>query len=100
MWRCCAHSGNRCRNVADSGIPRCATPSGYTLATKGVNYGVYYKMTSPRGDKDKERQPVPQGIEEINTNGEKAKGEKFLQDGRLFIRCGEQVFDIMGHKVK
>ena len=31
---------------------------------------------------------------------EKAKGEKFLQDGRLFIRCGEQVFDIMGHKVK
>ena len=76
------------------------TPSGYTLATKGVNYGVYYKMTSPRGDKDKERQPVPQGIEEINTNGEKAKGEKFLQDGRLFIRCGEQVFDIMGHKVK
>ena len=76
------------------------TPSGYTLATKGVNYGVYYKMTSPRGDKDQERQPVPQGIEEINTNGEKAKGEKFLQDGRLFIRCGEQVFDIMGHKVK
>ena len=76
------------------------TPSGYTLATKGVNYGVYYKMTSPRGDKDKERQPVPQGIEEINTNGEKAKGEKFLQDGRLFIRCGEQVFDIMGHNVK
>ena len=76
------------------------TPSGYTLATKGVNYGVYYKMTSPRGDKDKERQPVPQGIEEINTNGEKAKGEKFLQDGRLFIRCGEQVFDIMGNKVK
>ena len=76
------------------------TPSGYTLATKGVNYGVYYKMTSPRGDKDKERQPVPQGIEEIDTNGEKAKGEKFLQDGRLFIRCGEQVFDIMGHKVK
>ena len=76
------------------------TPSGYTLATKGVNYGVYYKMTSPRGDKNQERQPVPQGIEEINTNGEKAKGEKFLQDGRLFIRCGEQVFDIMGHKVK
>ena len=76
------------------------TPSGYTLATKGVNYGVYYKMTSPRGDKDQERQPVPQGIEEIDTNGEKAKGEKFLQDGRLFIRCGEQVFDIMGHKVK
>ncbi len=76
------------------------TPSGYTLATKGVNYGVYYKMTSPRGDKDQERQPVPQGIEEINTNGEKAKGEKFLQDGRLFIRCGEQVFDIMGNKVK
>ena len=76
------------------------TPSGYTLATKGVNYGVYYKMTSPRGDKDQERQPVPQGIEKIDTNGEKAKGEKFLQDGRLFIRCGEQVFDIMGHKVK
>ncbi len=76
------------------------TPSGYTLATKGVNYGVYYKMTSPRGDKDQERQPVPQGMEEVTGNGQHVTSEKFIKDGKLYIRCGEQVFDIMGHKVK
>ena len=58
-------------------------------------------MNTTRGDKDKNRQPIPepQGVEEVKDNGQ-PKGEKFLQDGQLFIRCGEQVFDIMGHKVK
>ena len=76
-----------------------STPSGYTLASKGVNYGVYYKMTTARGDKNTERKPIVQGIEELN-EGVKAKGEKFIQDGQLYIRCGEQVFDVMGRLVK
>lgn len=77
-----------------------STPSGYTLAVKGTNYGVYYKMTSARGDKDTERTDRTQGIEEANGEWQKAKGEKFIENGKLYIRCGEQVYDIMGNRVK
>ena len=74
-----------------------STPSGYTLAVKGENYGVYYKENSPRGDKDKNR--TPQAIEQVDELPSVA-GEKFIENGQLYIRCGEQVFDIMGRKVK
>ena len=77
------------------------TPQGYTLAAKGVNYGVYYKMNSARGDKDTERTPIVQGIENTTSDSSlKAKGEKFIENGNLYIRCGEQVFDAFGRKVK
>ena len=76
-----------------------STPSGYTLAVKGNNYGVYYKMTSQRGDKDQNRKP--QGIEEVESGASNVeRGEKFMQDGKLYIRCGETVYDIMGRIVK
>ena len=75
------------------------TPSGFTKAVTGENYGVHYKVNSARGDKDKERQP--QGIEEVNSGESRAKsGEKFIENGQLYIRCGEQVFDCMGRLVK
>lgn len=77
-----------------------STPSGYTLAGKGNNYGVYYKTTSARGDKNTERTDRTQGIEEANGEWQKAKGEKFIENGQLYIRCGEQVYDIMGNRVK
>ena len=77
-----------------------STPAGYTLAGKGTNYGVYYKMTTPRGDKDTERPDRTQGIEEVNGEIQKAKGDKFIQDGHLYIRCGEKVYDGMGRLVK
>jgi hypothetical protein len=78
-----------------------STPQGYTLAVKGTNYGVYYKMNSARGDKDTERQPIVQGIENTTSDSSlKAKGEKFIENGNLYIRCGEQVFDAFGRKVK
>ena len=74
-------------------------PAGYTKAVTGENYGVYYKETTPRGDKDKNRKS--QGIEEVQSDKEQStKGEKFMQDGKLYIRCGEQVFDMMGRKVQ
>ena len=66
---------------------------------KGTNYGVYYKTNSPRGDKNTERTDRTQGVEDIQSNGSVAKGEKFIQDGKLYIRCGEQVFDMMGRRV-
>jgi alpha-amylase len=75
------------------------TPSGFTKAVTGENYGVYYKVNSARGDKDKERKP--QGIEEVESGKLKVEsGEKFMKDGQLYIRCGEQVFDMMGRLVK
>ena len=77
-----------------------STPSGYTLAVKGTNYGVYYKMTSARGDKDTERTDRTQGVEEVTGNGLQVTGEKFIENGKLYIRCGEQVYDVMGRIVK
>jgi len=77
-----------------------STPSGYTLAVKGTNYGVYYKMTSARGDKDTERTDRTQGIDEVTGNGLQVTGEKFIENGKLYIRCGEQVYDMMGNRVK
>ena len=77
-----------------------STPSGYTLAGKGNNYGVYYKTTSARGDKNTERTDRTQGIEEVTGNGLRVTGEKFIENGQLYIRCGEQVYDIMGNRVK
>ena len=74
------------------------TPSGYTLAGKGINYGVYYKTTSPRNDKDKDRTPVPQGVEAVKSV--KTNGEKFIQNGHLYIRLGENVYDVTGRLVK
>ena len=76
------------------------TPQGYTLAVKGVNYGVYYKTTSARGDKDKERQPIVEGVEQPSGSSLKGRGEKFVKDGQLLIRVGEQVFDAMGRKIQ
>ena len=78
-----------------------ATPSGYTLAVKGTNYGVYYKLNSTRGDKNTERTDRTQAIENVQRdNVQSTKGEKFIQNGQLFIRCGEQVFNVMGGRVQ
>ena len=77
-----------------------STPQGYTLAVKGTNYGVYYKTTSARGDKDKERQPIVEGVEQPSDSSLKGRGEKFVKDGQLLIRVGEQVFDAMGRKIQ
>lgn len=77
-----------------------STPSGYTLAVKGTNYGVYYKTTSARGDKDKERQPIVEGVEQPSDSSPKGRGEKFVKDGQLLIQVGEQVFDAMGRKIQ
>ncbi|MBO4454771.1 MAG: hypothetical protein J5761_06930, partial [Paludibacteraceae bacterium] len=79
-----------------------STPDGFTLAVKGTNYGVYYKTNTARGDKDTERVDRTLGIEETEAPNEQTatyKGEKFIKDGHLYIRCGEQVFDAMGRIV-
>lgn len=79
-----------------------STPSDYTLAVKGNGFGVYYKLNSARGDKDTERKPISEGIEEISEKrqNDQVQSTKFIKDGQLYIRCGEQVFDVMGRIVK
>ena len=76
-----------------------STPAGFTLAVKGENYGVYYKVNSPRGDKNTSRSDISLGMEEIVEQTPSVKAEKFMQDGKLYIRCGEQVFDITGQRI-
>ena len=75
------------------------TPAGFTLAVKGENYGVYYKVNSPRGDKNTERNDITTGVEEIVEETPSVQTEKFMKDGKLYIRCGEQVFDITGQRI-
>jgi alpha-amylase len=41
----------------------------------------------------------PTGIEEVKGEWQKAKGEKFIENGHLYIRCGEQVYDVMGQLI-
>ena len=77
-----------------------STPSGYTLAVKGDGFGVYYKMNSPRGDKNTERTPITESIEEVKNEQPVMRGEKFMQDGKLFIRVNEKVYDLMGNCVQ
>ena len=76
------------------------TPAGFTLASKGTNYGVYYKTNSSRGDKNTERVDRSQTPVENVLSDAPVKGEKFIKDGKMYIRCDEQVFDIMGRKVR
>ena len=79
-----------------------STPSGYQLAVKGTNFGVYYKENTSRGNKNENRQPViPEGIEDVpSDNVQAVKGEKFIQNGQLFIRLGDKTYDIMGRSIK
>lgn len=58
-----------------------AAPSGYQQAVKGSDYAMYYTGNG-------------QGVE--NVQNDKVSGAKFLKDGRLYIRCGEHVYDAQG----
>lgn len=62
-----------------------AAPAGYKTAVKGSDYAMYYTGT---------------GSQKVETvKSEQTAGEKFLQEGRLYIRCGERVYDIMGNAI-
>ena len=75
------------------------TPAGFTLASKGTNYGVYYKTNSSRGDKNTERVDRSQTPVVNVLSDAPVKGEKFIKDGNLYIRCGEKMYDVMGREV-
>ena len=63
----------------------------YKLMAKGDGYAMWVNVTDP---------PIYTGIEEVgSTDGSlKGQGEKFVKDGKLYIRMGEAVYDVMGRR--
>lgn len=77
-------------------------PSGFTLAAKGTNWGVYYKENTPRGNKNEHRTPIVKGtpdavetVEEV----QKPRGEKVLRDGQLYLVVDGVEYDMMGRRL-
>ena len=83
--------GHRGKVIVRVGKFRSTTiPEGYELAVDGGTngaYTVYVKMEA-------------QGIEGVTDNGLRVTGEKFMQDGKLFIRHGDNVYDVTGNKIQ
>ena len=75
------------------------TPAGFTLASKGTNYGVYYKTNSSRGDKNTERVDRSQSPVEDVPADTPVKGEKFIKDGKMYIRCDKRTYDVFGQLI-
>ena len=80
--------GHRGKVVVRVGKYRSQTvPEGYEVAVEGGdrgNYTVYIHMT-------------PEGVE--HTQAAAADREKFLKDGKLYIRVNDDVYDILGKKI-
>lgn len=78
------------------------TPSGFTLAAKGTNWGVYYTETTPRGNKNEHRTPIVKGATESAVTiveVQKPRGEKVLRNGQLYLVVDGVEFDIMGRRL-
>lgn len=79
------------------------TPSGFTLATKGTNWAVYYKTNSARGDKDQNRTPIaqedpqPQAVESVEMVAPAV--EKVMENGRIYVVVDGVRYDIMGQRM-
>jgi alpha-amylase len=84
--------GHRGKVIVRVGKNRSKTqPEGYELAADGGEnsaYTVYIQMD-------------PQGVENPASGSSlKGRGEKFLEDGKLYIRYGEHIYDITGNKIQ
>ena len=60
-------------------------PAGYGCCANGDHYSVYVEGV--------------EGIEEVIGDGLEVKGEKFMEDGKLYIRVGDKVYDAMGRAI-
>jgi len=76
------------------------TPSGYTLAAKGNGWGVYYKMDTQRGDKDKNRTPIRGAtpIEKV-TEVKKSDCQKVFRNGQIYLIKEGKCYNAMGQLV-
>jgi hypothetical protein len=58
---------------------------------KDASYQIWVNRTAP----------LPTGVEQPTSDSSlKGRGEKFVQDGQLYIRLGEKVYDATGKKIK
>lgn len=84
--------GHRGKVIVRVGKYRSQTmPEGYELAVEGGDrgaYTVYIRMES-------------QGLERPTSDSSlKGRGNKFLEDGRLYIRHGKHIYDVTGNKIQ
>ena len=70
---------------------------GYTLAAS--NYSTMEGHNESFEMWVNSSKPRPQDVEEVESENQPVKGEKFIQDGKLFIRLNNQVYDILGRKL-
>lgn len=81
-------TGHRGSVILRMGVNRSKeAPAGYEQVMDGGAYGNYTIFIHRN----------PQGVEEVA--GASQKGQKFMQDGKLFIRHGENIYDILGNKI-
>jgi len=65
-------------------------PDGYEQVLDGGEYGNYTIFLCKSA----------QGIDDVESGEPRVeKGQKFMKDGKLFIRRGENVYDILGNKI-
>jgi alpha-amylase len=83
--------GHRGQVVVRVGKYRSQTvPEGFELAVEGGDrgqYTVFVKMNN-------------QGVNEVTGYGLQVTGEKFIENGQLYIRVGENKFDARGNRVE
>ena len=75
-----------------------STPQGYTLAAKGSNWGVYYQLNEPRGDKDANRVPIGEAIERVEE--QRPVANKIIENGQLYLIKEGRWYNAMGQQVK
>ena len=63
-----------------------AVPDGYHPVVEYANYAVYVENGT--------------AVEEVNGNQTNPKSEKFVESGRMYIRHGDKVYDMIGRRIK
>lgn len=64
-------------------------PEGYELALEGGDNGYYTLFV---------KMDAPSALE--NVEGKQIRGEKFIKDGKLYIRLNDEVYTILGEKIQ
>ena len=75
-------------------------PQGYTLAAKGTGWGVYYTMTTPRGDKCDNRTPIGDVTPIELVQEEHHAVDKIIQNGQLYVVKDGHWYNTLGQQVK
>ena len=83
--------------VADNRLAR-VTTGGEIRGFRGFFYFDRRNVPANVGARIAERKPTPTSV--INLNGEQVDVEKFLQEGRVYIRVGDSLYTIDGQKVE